>query len=360
MPSPSKTQRWIDLLAALLARKYPVPFDDIIKDVPAYASATNRASLMRMFERDKDELRSLGIPIETAANEDGELAAYRLDNVDFYLPYLYIAAPPEKRTRPRRVDRYGYRALKELSFTADELSAVADAAARVRSLREPLLADDATSAIRKLAVDLPIDGSSSGDVQFVARERADPEIFERLSEALARRKTVSFDYHAISHDRSERRVVEPYGLFFLGSHWYLAARDGSRDEIRNFRLTRMSQVEVNGVRAQTPDYEVPPSFSLREHARSRQAWELGEGDSITATVRFRTMSGPAAVASRLGEPVENAPDLRTFPVRRMDAFVRWLMSFAGEAIPVSPSPVVEAFAKQIAETRVLYERVEAA
>jgi proteasome accessory factor B len=315
---------------------------------------------MRMFERDKDELRSLGIPIVTVQNDDGTPAAYRIDKADFYLPYLYIAAPPDKRTRPRRIDRYGYRALKELAFTADELNAVADAAARVRSLGESLLADDAMSAIRKLAVDLPIDGSSSGDVQFLSRERVDPATFERLSDALTRRKFVTFTYHTISRDSTETREVEPYGLFFVGSHWYLAARDRARDDIRNFRLTRMSEVEVNSARSQTADYEIPESFSLREHARSRQAWELGDGDTIVATVRFLTMSGPAAVASRLGDPVEGAPDLRTFPVRRIDAFVRWLMSFAGDAIPVAPASVIESYAKQVAETRAIYDGVEAA
>jgi hypothetical protein len=72
------------------------------------------------------------------------------------------------------------------------------------------------------------------------------------------------------------------------------------------------------------------------------------------------MSGPAAVASRLGDPVEGAPDLRTFPVRRIDAFVRWLMSFAGDAIPVAPASVIESYAKQVAETRAIYDGVEAA
>src|SRR5690606_36592990 len=140
MPPASKTQRWIDLLAALLARRYPATFDVLSQDVPAYAnSRASRASVMRMFERDKAELRALGVPIETVRDENGDLAAYRIAPVDFYLPYLGLAgAQPARTTRPRRIDRYGYLALRELSFTADELAMVADAAGRIRALGEPL------------------------------------------------------------------------------------------------------------------------------------------------------------------------------------------------------------------------------
>jgi proteasome accessory factor B len=281
MPSGSKTQRWIDLLAALLARRFPVTFDALVADVPAYAtSRASRTSLLRMFERDKDELRALGVPIETVPDANGELAAYRIAPTDFYLPYLSIAGPqPSRATRPRRVDRFGYHALRELLFTADELAVVADAAARIRALGEPLLAEDAESAMRKLAMDLPVDATTtSHEVLLVdPADKPDAKIFDTLSDALTRRKTVEVDYHSLSRDTTERRTLEPYGLFFLGAHWYLAARDRSHGELRNFRLTRIGSATVNAARTQTPDYEIPADFRLREHAKSRQAWELGDG-----------------------------------------------------------------------------------
>jgi proteasome accessory factor B len=356
MPPASKTQRWIDLLAALLARRYPATFDALAGDVPAYAtSSVSRASVMRTFERDKDELRALGIPIETVPDENGDLAAYRMAPTDFYLPYLCIAGPqPSRATRPRRIDRYGYLALRELSFTADELAVVADAAARIRVLGEPLLAEDVESAVRKLALDLPVDATTSArDVTLMA-DKSDARLFDALSDALTRRKVVEFDYHAISHDRTERRTVEPHGLFFLGAHWYLAARDRSHGELRNFRLSRIGKATVNAARAQSADYDIPSDFRLREHARSRQAWELGDGDTIQATVEFRDPGGAAAAASRLGDPVPGQPNRRTFTVRRADAFVRWLLSFGGEAVPIAPAPIVSAYAEHVASTRAVY------
>jgi proteasome accessory factor B len=364
MPPGSKTQRWIDLLAALLARRYPVTFDALVPDVPAYATSNaSRASLLRMFERDKDELRALGVPIETVPDANGDLTAYRIAPTDFYLPYLCIVgAQPSRATRPRRVDRFGYHALRELSFTADELAVVADAAARIRALGEPLLAEDAESAMRKLAVDLPMDATTTSQEVLLVdpADKPDARNFDTLSDALTRRKTVEVEYRSLSRDETERRSLEPYGLFFLGTHWYLAARDRSNGELRNYRLSRIGSATVNAARAQTPDYDIPADFRLREHAKSRQAWELGDGDTVQATVRFRDPGGAAAAARRLGEPVPGHSDWRTFSVRRADAFVRWLLSFGGEAVPIAPPSIVAAYAEHIADTRAVYDRDAAA
>ncbi len=65
-------------MAALLARQAPIEFADIVAQVPAYADVAAKGSRMRMFERDKDELRTLGVPIETVGKDGSEHAAYRL------------------------------------------------------------------------------------------------------------------------------------------------------------------------------------------------------------------------------------------------------------------------------------------
>ena len=90
----------------------------------------------------------------------------------------------------------------------------------------------------------------------------------------------------------------------------------------------------------TPDYTIPSGFRLAEHARSKQAWELGDGDALDGVVEFRRTGGAAAAAARLGEAVEGHPDRRRFRVRRRDAFARWLLSFAGDVVPVSPPELV--------------------
>jgi proteasome accessory factor B len=152
------------------------------------------------------------------------------------------------------------------------------------------------------------------------------------------------------------RDLAPYGLFFLGHHWYLAAADGAAGQVKNFRVSRMRSARVNGAKPGTPDYEIPESFRLRTHARSRQAWELGDSAAAEAVVEFRGKSGPVAAARRLGEPVEDAPDRRRFAVRRHDTFARWLLSFAGEIVPVSPPGLVAEYQELARRTLAVYGR----
>jgi proteasome accessory factor B len=355
--SASKVQRWTDLLAALLIRRFPAPFDELARDVPAYSGKKKAdASLMRMFERDKDELRVMGIPIETVLNDEGETLGYRLSSRDFYLPYLALAENGRPLSRPKKVDKYGYQALSTLTFEPDEVAVLSSAISRVTALGDPSLKLDAESARRKLAFDLPQDSVEPGDGTSRLPVRAQPsaEAFDQLNDALLRRKKISFTYRGIDTESPTERSVEPYGLFFLSSHWYLAGRDIDKDELRNFRLNRLERVEVNPKRAQSADYEISNDFSLREHARSRQAWELGDGDLIEAIVKFPKRTGASFSAAKLGENVPGKEGLRRFRIRRQDAFARWLLSFGGDAVPVAPLAVVNEYKRQIEATLALY------
>ena len=355
--SPSKLQRWTDLLAALLVRRFPASFDELARDVPAYGGKKKSdASLMRMFERDKDELRAFGIPIETVTNDEGETLGYKLSSKEFYLPYLALAELGRVISKPRKVDKFGYQALSTLTFEPDEVSALSSAIARVRELGDPALTLDAESVRRKLAFDLPGEmlEPSDGTSRILPRSQPAPEVFDQLNDALLRRKRVSFVYHGAAGNSTTERNVEPYGLFFLSSNWYLAARDTEKNDVRNFRLSRIEAVLVNSKRSQSPDYSIPDDFSLREHARSRHAWELGDGDLIEAVVRFPRRTGASFSAARLGESIPGEQGLRRFRIRRQDAFARWLLSFGGDAIPVSPPDLVDEYRRQLNSTLSLY------
>jgi proteasome accessory factor B len=349
---PLKLQRWLDLLAALLRHRFPVTYEQLVDEIPAYAAEQNPDSRRRTFERDKDELRAFGVPIETVPPPDAEMAqGYRLRVKDFYLPYLSVRA--QGAPKPRKLDRDGYRSLPGLSFEPEELAAVADAAVRVRQLGDPLLSEHAESAVRKLACDLPLDAAGPGpdDARLLPpRTAAAADLLVTLGQALEARKRVTFRYHTMGSDSTARREAEPFGLFYLNQHWYLAARAPGEEVVKNFRLNRIEGLEVNKARQKTPDYVIPPAFRLRDHARSRQAWELGAGDAAEATVGFRLRTGAAAAAFRLGDPVDGHADRRRFRIRRPDAFARWLLSFGGDLVPVEPAAVVREYEALVRET----------
>jgi predicted DNA-binding transcriptional regulator YafY len=356
MPS-QKIQRWIDLLAALLRRRFPVPLEELARDIPGYTLGQNKAALRRTFERDKDELRAFGIPIETVPGPEGEVLGYRLQPQHFYLPYLTLRSE-SGTSRPKKVDRYGYHVLSQLSFDPEELSAVVDAAGRVRQLGDPLLEEHADSALRKLAADLPVDAAAGPETEVLPpRAKAAPELLANLGQALEKRKQVTFYYHGMGDPSlrsgqalDSRRTVEPFGLFFLNQHWYLAARTSGEDIVKNYRVNRIAELSLNSSRPGTPDYSLPGDFDLRDHARSRQAWEFGAGDAIDAIVNFLSQTGASAAALRLGDAVNGHPDNRRFRVRRKDAFARWLLSFAGDVVPVSPRDLVDEYQGLVRET----------
>ena len=353
----TKVQRWIDLLAALLRRHGAISFEELSEDVPAYQGpAASFETRRRMFERDKDELRTFGVPIETVDGNDDQ-KAYRLDRKHFYLPYLEVLREGEVIHRPDPVDKFGYRSLPTLAFEPDELRALQDVAPRLQTLGVATLLDDARSALRKLGADLPINGPDAGPEAAVT-DPVPPRVdkaFDTIAEALEARKRVTFTYHSLNSRTTTLRTVEPYGLFFLGHVWYLAAVEQGDTQIKNFRLSRMSDVSCNRRQPGTPDYEIPASFDLREHARSREAWQLGSADVFVAVVEVLNHTGAARALTRLGEPVDGAPTHRTFRVRRMDTFARWLLGFAGTAIPLSPPALVERYHAIARETLALYE-----
>ena len=282
---PPKLQRWLDLLTALLARRYPATFEELIRDVPAYAAGDQSdETRRRMFERDKDELRAFGIPIETLPPPDeGEVPGYQLRVRDFYLPYLALRSDGETRL-PRKTDKYGYTSLPVLTFDADELSAIAEAAARLRELGDPVLAEHAESAMRKLACDLPVDTAAHPDARLApAQARAAPELFVAAGDALARRKRLTFSYHTMGSGTTAARTVEPFGLFFLNQHWYLAARAVGEETVKNYRLSRVAERQ-----AQRP---APRHAGLRDPRRLRSPGPCPLAPGLGARHRGRDHGG---------------------------------------------------------------------
>jgi proteasome accessory factor B len=346
-PTPSsqapKLQRWVDLIAALLAHRSPVTFEQLEREVPGYAGDQAKATKKRAFERDKLELRALGVPIETVGAEGDEETAYLLRSRDFYLPYLALRDAAGRVQAPRKVGKYGYHGLPQLTLDMDELRAITEAATVAKQLGDPQLSAAVDGAMRKLAFDLPIQAVSDApaDTRILAQgARARAQVLQLLGDALVARKRVTFTYHAMGSDATEERQVEPWGLFFLNGHWYLVGRDVNRDAPRNFRASRIVQPKVNAGKRLTADYEIPGSFDLREHARSRHPWELGDGESIEAVVEVTGSSGATRAAALLGRPLEGHPQRRAYTVRRPDAFARWILSLAGELRPVSPPSLV--------------------
>src|SRR3989442_2181851 len=138
----TKTERWLNLLAFLLDHHYPVTREEILSQVEDYKSAwvggdeKTRESVRRKFERDKRELKALGVVIEPlkdrvmADHAGQEVEAYLLKPRDFYLPYLEVRTSKRARVPPHPYF------LNAVTLDSGDLPILRRAAERVAALRD--------------------------------------------------------------------------------------------------------------------------------------------------------------------------------------------------------------------------------
>jgi len=361
----TKLQRWLDLIAYLVARRHPVAVDEILEHIPAYASPLETDDTKALdasrktFERDKRELRAFGIPLETVRFSIGHAEAqegYRLERRNFYLPYLRLigSAGPSKGAEGARM-----LGVAELEIAPEDARDAREALELIGHLDGSPFVREVSSALRKLAFDLP--AQATAPTLFAER----PEVAalrERLSvltDALLARKRVAFRYHGIYRGATTERDVDGYGMLFQKGNWYLIGHDHLRDGLRIFRVERMEALAPNRKRSDTPDYEVPSDFDLASW-RHKEAWELGgEEAPVEAKVAFRFPRSLWVERNGLGEAALTGPDgssVRAFRVHQVDPFLRWVLSQDGEARIVAPPELAAAYRDMAAEVAALYRR----
>jgi proteasome accessory factor B len=287
-------ERLLNLTALLLSAPRPVPAEELQAqlDYPEDQTAFRRA-----FERDKDELRSMGIPLRV------ERVPGRVPEVDGY------RIPPEEY------------ALRDPGLTTDELAALHLAASAVQ-----VEGMSATPGLLKLG-GLVDDASATGVGVEVAALPADPNL-PALFAAVSARTTVAFRY------RDEDRTVDPYRLEFLRGRWYLTGHDHGRADDRNFRLDR---IEGAVAPLDRPAFDRPEA-SLPGAGRS--AWEFGGDPAVVARLRIDAEQAAWAIQHLGPDHLESTePDgsvVMRLPVTNREAFRTFVLSFLEHAELLEP------------------------
>src|SRR2546427_6081183 len=272
----TKTERWLNLIAFLLNHHYPVAREELLSQVADYNDDWNtgderrRESVRRKFERDKSELRDLGVILEThkvgAQHTDQEVEGYLLRARDFYLPYIEVRAVGSGRGRPYT--------LPAVQIESSEAAILRRAAERVAQLEGTSLGAAAQSALRKLSFDLPEFSTSVNERMLLEPASADfDKQFAVLKEGLEEQRAVRCRYYTIREDREEQREIEPLGLMLTWGHWYCVANSRERKALRVFRIDRMSDAQL--VLGSDGEFEVPRNFSIASYL-NRAPWELSE------------------------------------------------------------------------------------
>ncbi|NYD41868.1 helix-turn-helix transcriptional regulator [Nocardioides panaciterrulae] len=229
-----KSERLLNLLIMLLVQRHYVSKERIRQILYPDSS---RDGFEKMFERDKEELRSLGVPIEVGS----------LDPM--------FEDEPGYRIRP---DRF---ALPDITLEADEAAMIGLA---TRVWEHARLAEATTEAVRKLrALGVPLDVSALDIAE--PRLSADEPSFDVFWEATQERCPVEFDYRRPGETAAQRRHLQPWGVVRYSGRWYAVGFDTDRGEERVFRLSR---VQGEARRKGRPgSYDVPPGTDVRDVAR---------------------------------------------------------------------------------------------
>ena len=211
-----RTERLLNLVICLLGARRPVSRAALREGIPGYGDAASDESFERMFERDKEELRQMGIPVETVVNVQGEVEGYLIDEATYAMPAI--------------------------DFDAAERAVLGLAA---RAWSEAALAAEAGAALRKIEAATGERWSPLIPGGPAAGEEALPVIWE----AIRSRSVVRFDYLARGREAVEERVVEPWATAYREGAWYLVGRSRERGAGRAFRLSRI-QGAVSRLREQ--------------------------------------------------------------------------------------------------------------
>lgn len=258
MSQQVKSERLMNLVICLLVARGYVPKSRIRRIVGGYGDQGDEA-FDRMFERDKDELREVGIPIETGSNDpfgDDE-PGYRISRHEFELP--------------------------EVRLEPDE-AAVVGLAARVWQ-HSGLAAATSNAVVKLQAAGVDADTRALGAVE--PRVGGEEPAFWPLWEAVRDRRPVRFPHRKATSAQAMERHVQPWSVLSWHGRWYVLGHDTDRDAARMFRLSRIvGEVEPDG---EPGTFEVPPPEEVRAAASSLAPPERPE--LLTATVRIRDGSG---------------------------------------------------------------------
>ena len=335
-----KLERLLNLTAELLNTARPITAEEIRRRMGgAYPEALD--SFRRSFERDKADLRSIGVPIRSSPAPD----------ID----------PPVEGYRIRR-DEYAGR---NLGLAPDELAALHLAANLVRleggvgdaftKLGGPFAGpgrgdgpspgepggdgpddntepgsrgkpDDGEPGTNGHGSDGPaVDGSGSATGATAVGALPFDEPLAALVEGAARRRVAAFVYSG------EARTVEPWRLSFSRGHWYLSGWDRDREAERLFRVDRMAgPVTLGGPAGREPPPPDPIGPLL--------GWELG--DAVPVAAKVSVDADLAAWACHItgtdGEPQPDGSVVLTLNVRNPDAFRSLVLSFLDRAEVLAP------------------------
>jgi len=286
-----RVERLTTLLANLLETPRPLRYEEVIDRIPGYPPDPNSAR--RQFERDKELLRRIGVPVAVEVFDalDENDVGYRVRKEDYYLP--------------------------DLDLTGDERVALHAAVTAV-----DLAGGQGRDALLKLG---GIEGEAAP--RLAALEWA-PEL-PVLLEASRDRAPATFTY------RGKARTLDPYTVLSRNGHWYAIGYEHGSGEARSFRVDRIDGAVSVGAPG---SFERPDSFDPGQVLGS-EPWRYGDEEIVVAEVLVDAGYAAGAATQVGGDQAEFQPDgsvILRLAVSNRDALRSFVLGFLEHAEVVGP------------------------
>jgi len=306
-----KTERLLELVSLLLKHRRPVPKPEIRQLLPHYQRLSG-PSFDRTFERDKRELRSLGVPLKVYSIETGD----EVDNPA-------QAAKYEAQELGYLIDHEEYY-LPRLDLTSEEWAVISLVCAGPQSPAAKDQAKALASLAQKIGCQKPGGNERPSEIGLSANARpeaaAEAKVLGRLQEAVKEGIPVRFSYHSIQRDARDQRQADPYLLVYNAGVWYLIAHCRKRKEVRTFKVSRIEELKLV---AGQPRIVIPKVFDKTKYL-GRKAWEMGGGKAVPVTLKVDPDSVWLAKRELGSQAAWNKETNRIkITVSNPDPFIRW-------------------------------------
>ena len=306
-----KSERLVNLTIALLATKRYLTKSEIFRTVEGYEGSPE--AMERMFERDKDDLRSLGIAIELGSFDPlfEDEAGYRITPSSYKLD------------------------LGELDGTDIALLSIAASAWTGAALER-----ESTSALIKLA-SMGLDSDSEALSLLAPRINGTNENFTVITDAIIRRSEIEFEYVSSDLTKQQRRIA-PYSLRGQSGSWYLVGQDLEKNSLRTFRLDRIvSEVSAS---KKSNTYVVPDEIP------NQGAEEVRE----IARIRIRKNRGHQLRSYATVLESDEEWDEVSLPIVDANWLLRTILWHRDDVVLLEPSSLRKQLVQSLKELRVLH------
>ena len=243
----------------------------------------------------------------------------------------------------------GFTRVPALQFSATELMALIFTRDLARPLEGTPIKDSLDSALAKAKSVLPakageylqsMQGWFSAGIGSHKNYREHRDKIDQLSRAITKKRTVEIRYYSATRDRTSRRKVDPYHIWFAAGALYLIGYCHIRKDVRMFAVDRILSLTTTNLPCQ-----MPLGFNVEDYVRNALTVMRG-GEQIEVVLLFDRKTS-AWAKDRIWHPSQKATldkdGCLTLILQVADTpeLVGWILSLGSGVQVVKPPPLRE-------------------